>query len=114
PGAGGLLRSAAPRRTALVPFLGVGVTVGGAGGRQVMRGLLHAQRLRVGCMVEFAMAGRRRGYSLDEGADRESAPAGTEGGSARRSQPTTAQAELSDPVPGPRAHLVPCLHLLGR
>jgi len=27
--------------TAIVPFLGVGVTVGGAGGRQVMRGLLH-------------------------------------------------------------------------
>ena len=33
-----------------------------------MRGLLHAQRLRVGCMVELAMAGRRRGYGLDEGA----------------------------------------------
>ena len=63
--------------------LGVGVTGGGAGGRQVMRGLLHAQRLRVGCMVELAMAGRRRGYGLDEGPDRESAPAGTEGGSAR-------------------------------
>jgi len=65
-------------------------------------------------MVELAMAGRRRGYGLDEGPDRESAPAGTEGGSARRSQPTTAQAELSDLVPGPRARLVPCLHLLGR
>jgi len=26
-----------------------------------------------------------------------------------RSQPTTAQAELSDLVPGPRARLVPCL-----
>jgi len=64
-------------------------------------------------MVELAMAGRRRGYGLDEGPDRESAPAGTEGGSARRSQPTTAQAELSDLVPGPRARLVPCLHLLG-
>ena len=101
------------RCTAIVPFLGVGVTVGGAGGRQVMRGLLHAQRLRVGCMVELAMAGRRRGYGLDEGPDRESAPAGTEGGSAR-SIPADYRSGRAVRSRAWTSSLVPCLHLLGR
>jgi hypothetical protein len=83
------------RCTAIVPFLGIGVTIGGAGGRQVMRGLLHAQRLRVGCMVE--------------GPDRRARQPERKEARLGRSQPTTAQAELSDLVPGPRARLVPCL-----